>query len=168
MKKTESNSKNRRPAVKPITSLKEFQALVDEPCTAVFEMETASGKQLRSVTVRRITPALAEQARQLERKIQPPWRKEMNGYDEYDPAYLEKRETVSKKVRSLIVYACCAPVSAAKPGLTAVEDIHAFVQGLLAENILNIISLKAQQGGINLDVEVEERANFTSTAGSES
>lgn len=89
----------------------------------------------------------------------------MARYDEFDPGYLEKRETAAKKVRSLVVYACCPSVAAAKPGLTAVDEIHAFVQTILTENILNLLALKAQEGGLNLDVEVEERANFTSTAG---
>ncbi len=146
---------------KPITSLAEFQKLVDSPCEAVFEIETPAGMQLRSLAVRRISPALAEQARQMERKFQPPWKKEMNQYDQLDPKYLEAREGCAKKVRSLIVYSCCAHIAAAKPGLTAIDEIHAFVQTILAENILNLIALKAQEGGLNLDVAVEERANFT-------
>ena len=149
----------------PITSLAEFQALVDSPIRVVFDLQTAAGVELRSVELRRISPGLAEQARQFERKIQPPWKKDMGRYDELDPKYLELRETAAKKVRSLIVYACCPQIAAAKPGLTAIEEIHAFVQGVLSENILNLIAFKAQEGGLNLDVEVEERANFTSTAG---
>lgn len=159
------NQKAAKPAPKPIKSLLEFQTLVDEMCQCVFSLERGDGKkELRSLDIRRISPALAEQARQMERKIQPPWKKEMNNYDNLDPAYLEKRENIAKKVRSLIIYSCCPTVAAAKPGLTAVDDIHQFVQSILAENILNAIAMKAQEGGISLDVEVEERANFTSTA----
>ena len=172
MKKTEKPAAKAaaKPQPKPITSLQEFQALVDQTCTCIFTLETPKGRELRSVPVKRISPALAEQARELERKFQPPWKKEMAQYDQLDPAYLQKREVLAKKVRSLIVYSCCPTIAAAKPGLTALEDIHAFVQTLLAENILSAIAMKAQEGGFSLQVdqEVEERANFISPAGSES
>lgn len=150
-----------------IQSLDELQKLVDAPLLCAFELDG----QLIELDLRRVTPAIEEQRREILRAPQVPWVKERNGtavndYDPMNPAYLKAKDLAERKARALIVYACCPAVAAKKPGLTNPDDILRFVQSILAENILDVIALTALASG--LSVEVAGRANFTSVPGSAS
>jgi hypothetical protein len=150
-------------AVLEITDLKQLQALCDAPLHCEFSLD---GQVIR-VPLRRLTAAIEEQRRDILRSVPPPpYVKERGEYDALNPAYVKAKEVAEKKARSLVVYACCPMVAAQKPGLTAVDDIHRFVQGLLAENLLDVMALTAMASG--LSVEVNRRANFTSPPDSES
>ena len=151
---------------KPITieSLDQLQTLVNETVQCRFHLD---GK-LISVPITRISPAVAEREREIRRMAQPPYKQDRKDYDPLDATYLKKRDEQATRARNFIVYSCCPAVASKKPGLTAPEDIHTFVQGLLTENILNFIALSAQGGGMDLDVEAQKGANFTQAPGSES
>ena len=159
--KTEKQSQAEVRPVLTITSLDQLQALVNETAMCQFELD---GTRI-SVPVNRISPGVAERERAITRTSQPPYKADRKDYDPLDPAYLAARDLAALKARAFIVYACCPAVSAKKPGLTGVDDIFNFVQGLLTENILNLIALSARVGGMNLEREVAG-ANFTLAPGS--
>lgn len=169
MKKTniEHRTPNAEHRIKKITSFDELAGLLAKPVSCVFKLD---GQDIE-IQVNRVTPLLAEQVRKLRRSVTPPFKKDRNppagDYDPLDAKYLEARDAMEIKCRALIVYASCPLVSAKKPGLTNPDDLVAFVQGVLSENMLDLIMLTAQAGGMNLDEEVQRRANFTSTPGSE-
>ena len=146
-----------------IASFDELTARIEKTIPCVFKLDG----ELIEIPVKRISPQLAEQVRKLRRTVTPPFKKDRNpptgDYDPMDPKYLSDRDAMEAKVRALIVYACCPIIAAKKPGLTSHEDMTAFVQGVLGENILDLIMLTAQAGGMNLDEEVQRRANFIST-----
>ncbi|MDE2102858.1 MAG: hypothetical protein KGL39_36780 [Patescibacteria group bacterium] len=151
-----------------IASFDELAAKIEKAIPCVFKLDG----ELIEIPVKRVTPALAERVRKLRRAVLPPYKKERNpaaggDYDPMDPGYLERKDLNEAKVRALIVYTCCPLVAAKKPGLTDEAEMLAFVQGILSENILDLIMLTAQAGGMNLDEEVQRRANFISTPGSE-
>jgi hypothetical protein len=152
-----------------ITSLKQLKDRAEKtiPCTFKFDGD------LLEIPVRRVTPALADRVRKLRRSVTPPFKKERNppvgDYDPLDPKYLEAKEALEVKVRALIVYTCCPIIAEQKPGLTDEAEMVPFVQSVIeSENILDLIMLTAQAGGMNLDEEVQRRANFIFTPGSES
>ena len=146
-----------------ITSLDQLQKLVDAPLVCAF---TLDGQTLE-VPLRRVSPAIEEQRREVLRAVPPPpFDKNRGEYDLLHPAYVRGKEQAEKKARSLIVYACCPAIAESKPGLTAVDDIHKYVQSVLVENVLDVIALTAMASRIS--VEVARRANFTFPPDSES
>jgi hypothetical protein len=146
-----------------IASFDELAARIEKTIPCVFKLDG----ELLEIPVKRVSPALAERVRKLRRAVTPPFKKERNppagDYDPMDAGYLAARDAVETKVRALIVYACCPLIAAKRPGLTDEAQMVEFVQGVLAENILDLIMLTAQAGGMNLDEEVQRRANFIST-----
>jgi len=144
-------------------TLDELQALVDGKINCRFRLD---GREA-NVPVSRISPAVAEKERQIKRAVQPPYKPDRKDYDPLDAKFLADRDLANLKARAFIVYSCCPLVSAKRPGLTSTDDIFAFVQGLLTENILNVIALTAQAGGLDLDVEAQKTANFTPAPGLE-
>ena len=157
MKKTENKTKT----VLTITSLDQLQALVNETVKCQFELDGVS----INLPVNRISPAVAERERAITRSVQPPYKPERKDYDPLAPEYLAARDLATLKARAFIVYSCCPSVCAKKPGLMAVDDIFSFVQGLLTENLLNLIAMSARVGGMNLEREVAG-ANFMPAPGS--
>lgn len=161
MKKTTKPTKvetKSNPKVIEITNIDQLQKLVDEPIYVTFAL---NGNVVR-IKCRRITQALEEQVRKILRKVQPKWNEQKKDYDHTDPGYLELRNEADRRARSFIVYSCCPPIAAKQPGLTNETDIHRFVRELLTENIIELIHLHCQSGGM----ELVERANFTSTPAS--
>jgi hypothetical protein len=150
-----------------IASFAELAARVEKTIPCVFQLDG----ELLEIPVRRVSPALADRVRKLRRSVTPPWNPKINPpHGDYDPLaseYLGKKDAVEAQVRALIVYTCCPVVAEQKPGLLNEADMAAFVQGVLSENILDLIMLTAQAGGMNLDEEVQRRANFSYTPGSE-
>jgi hypothetical protein len=149
-----------------IASFDELTARIEKPLRCVFKLDG----DLIELPVRRLPPLLAERVRRLRRGVTPPFKRERGPNGDYDPMdvkYLEQRDAMEARVRALIVYSCCPLIAGKKPGLTDEGEILAFVQGVLSENILDLIMLTAQAGGLNLDEEVQRRANFISTPGSE-
>jgi hypothetical protein len=59
-------------------------------------------------------------------------------------------------------------VALEKPGLESPVEMEAYVKSIWTENILDLVMVTAQAGGISLDEEVQRRSNFTSTLASES
>ncbi len=151
-----------KPAV--ITSFEQLEKLVASPVICRFEVDG----QIVELPVNRITPQIAERRRTIVRSVQPPFKKERNDYDPLDAKYLQARDQAEMQARALVVYSCCPGIAAKKPGLTNDAQILEFVQSLLTENLLDLIALTAQAGGLNVDLEVARRANFTSTPASES
>jgi len=149
-----------------IASFEDLSARLDKTIPCVFKLDG----ELIEIPVKRVTPALAERVRKLRRSVLPPFKKERNppagDYDPMDPKYLADKDANEAKVRALIVYTCCPLIAAKKPGLTDEAEMLPFVQGVLSENILDLIMLTAQAGGMNLDEEVQRRANFIFTPGS--
>jgi len=156
MKKTTQRTEPK----KVIKSIDELQALVETPVTCTFKL---SGHVVQ-LEVRRVTQDIDERVRILRKKAVPPYIKERNDYDYLNLAYLAARDKNEAMARSLIVYLCCPAVAAKKPGLMKEEDIHAFIKGILTENIVEIIAATASAG----EMEVVPLANFISTAASES
>ena len=149
-----------------IASFDELTARIEKIIPCVFKLDD----ELIEIPVKRLSPLQAERVRKLRRSVTPPFKKDRNppvgDYDPMDPKYLEAKDTLDVKVRAFIVYSCCPLIAAKKPGLTDESEMVAFVQGILSENVLDLIMLTAQAGGLNLDEEVQRRANFTSTPGS--
>ncbi|MGA3265479.1 MAG: hypothetical protein ABSE16_01500 [Verrucomicrobiota bacterium] len=152
---------------KPITNLQDVLALIAEPLECRFKLADGTG-QFHPVTLKvtRAMPSLLEKRRELQRGPVPPWAKERNDYDTLNPAYLKARDAATLQARSLTAYMCCPEVSAMKPGLLQVAEIHQFVSGMLPEPIQELIELTALTGG--MDLEPEKRANFTLPGVSES
>ena len=158
-------SKSNQTKIVKIASFDELATRMDKTIPCVFKLDGS----LIEIPVKRMSPGLAERVRKLRRSVTPPFKKERNppagDYDPMDAKYLESKDAVETKVRALIVYACCPLIAAKKPGLTDEAEMAVFVQGVLSENILDLIMLTAQAGGLNLDEEVQRLANFTSTSG---
>lgn len=140
----------------------ELTALIGTPVNCRFKLDS----RIINVPVQRMSAATAEEVRKLRRQAQPPWNDARKDYDVMSQNYLATRDKNEKKARALIVYTHCPAVAAKKPGLTNQDEIFGFVQGLFAENVLEILSLTIQGGG--LEVDLEERTNFISPPGSES
>jgi hypothetical protein len=160
MKKPNNNPKPQK--MTSITSLQQLQTLVDSPLTCTFLLDS----QPVEVKLKRVTAAIEEQRRAILRPIQPPWDDVRKEFNILAPKYLAAKEEAEKKARSLVVYTCCPIVAEQKPGLTTIEDIHKFVQSVLAEQLLELIAQTALSNGLQL--EVQRLANFTHTPGSES
>jgi hypothetical protein len=157
MKKTDNKTKPT-----PITSLKEMLGLLETPVQARFNLD---GRECQ-VQVKRALPGVMEKRRALLRAPQPPYVKDWGRHDDLNPQYLQRRDEAILQARSLTVYLCCPEIAALKPGLTDPAGIHAALIALFPESILELIELSALAGG--LDVDVQERANFTSGAPLES
>ena len=170
MNKSENKNVFAPPPRVVVTDFAQLNALFTKPVPCVFYLD---GQEIE-LPVQRISPGLAEQVRKLRRTVMPPFRKDRNppagDYDQMDPKYLAERDAVELKIRALIVYASCPILSSQKPGLTVPDEMLSFVQGLLSENVLDLIMLTAQAGGMHLasDEEVQRRANFTYTPDSAS
>lgn len=146
-----------------ITSAEQMSSLLKEELFAHFFWRGRSVK----VPITPMSPKTSDAVRELNRKALPPFKRDrgaQGAYDDYDPAYLKAREENIRKARSLAIYTHCPVVAQIKAGLVNVDEIHAFVQTLWTENILEIISLKIQEGGLSL----EPRVDFTSAGGLES
>jgi hypothetical protein len=143
-----------------VTSAEQLQALCRKPIVCTFRID----RQAVSVEVQRLSPQAEEAVRAIRREAQPPWNKEQGDYNRLDPKFLNARDNLERIARSLTIYSGCPMVSAGKPGLTNRNDIHAYVQTLFSDTILEIIFLTISGGGI----ELEDRANFISTPGLES
>jgi hypothetical protein len=163
MKKIKMKNEKIKTVTVKIASFDELAARIEKPIPCVLKLDG----DLIQFDVRRQSPALAERVRKLRRSVTPPFKKERNppqgDYDPMDPGYLEKRDALELKVRALVVYTCCPIIAARKPGLTDEAEMRGTV---LSENMLDLIMLTAQAGGVNLDEEVQRRANFISTPGS--
>ena len=158
--KTKPESKSTEPIV--IATLDQLQALVDAPVYCDFALDG----QLIRVPCKRASQDVEEQIRSIEREAQPkfdPKRGPNGDYDYSAPDYLAKRDKNAKVARALRVYTCCPAVAAQKPGLTDREQIYQYVKSILSENILELIALTTQGGGVGL----VEKVNFTSPAGLE-
>lgn len=168
--KSMSNKKTEKKKIDAtkITSFADLKGRLEKPVSCYFKLDG----ELLELPLRRVPPKLAESIRTMRRNVVPPFRKDRNppngDYDPMDPEYLRKRDEVEGRVRSLIVYTCCPYLAQEKPGLTSPEEIDAFVKSVWTENILDLIMITAQAGGMNLEEEVQRRANFTFTPGSES
>jgi hypothetical protein len=159
MKKTKENvSKLAMPL--RVEHLDQLQSLVDKPVFCQFTLDA----QEIELPCKRLTAEMDEEVRKLKRLAQPPFLKDRNDYDYTNAAYLKTRDENDRKARSLLVYWGCPAVAAKKPGLTNQEEIHKFVRSILAENILEMIALTVQAGGM----EVTQRVNFISPGNSES
>ena len=147
--------KNKNENGKPVLmkSLDELQKLVEAPIKCQFKLDG----QLLVIDVKRMTPAIAERKRAIERSVQPPFKKERNDYDPLDPDYLKKRDAAEDKARCVVVYFCC-PIVQAKKACATDEEITALVQGMLTRNLQDLIALTAEAGGLQ---RVTEAANFT-------
>jgi hypothetical protein len=156
MKKDQSKDKDG--AVR-IESLKQLQERCEQPVICRFRLDD----QELEVPCRRLTPKLQEQVREVLREAVPKWKADRKDYDALDPDYLAKRDRNAKVARALVIYNGCPLVAQARPGLLDRMTIYEYVQGLFAENILEMLALTIESGGL----ELMERANFTSTAGLE-
>jgi len=116
-----------------------------------------------SLDVQRLSPQAEDAVRAIRRESQPPWNKDQGDYNRLDSKYLAARDTLERIARSVTIYSGCPLVAAGKPGLTQRNEIHAHVQTLFSDTILEIIFLTISGGGI----ELEDRANFISTPGLE-
>jgi hypothetical protein len=143
-----------------IESLDQLQALIDAPLWCEFRLD---GQSVR-VACKRVTQIVDEQVRELRRTAQPPYKAERKDYDYTDTNYLKARDQNEKTARSLVVYCGCPTVAQKNPGLTDPKAIHTFVRTVLTENIVELICLTIQAGGM----ELVDRANFTSTSALES
>jgi hypothetical protein len=162
MKQKENQRRLTPAATKPllVEHLDQLQALVDRPVMCRFALD----QQEVELPCKRLTAEMDEVVRGLKRQAQPPFIKDRGDYDYTNQAYLKLREENERKARSLLVYWGCPAVAAKKPGLTNQEEIHKFVREILAENILEMISLTVQGGGLD----VTQRVNFTSPGNLES
>jgi len=146
-----------------IDSIDQLTALLSDRIDCQFAYK---GTVIR-IPVTALSASTAEKVRALRRAAVPPFKRERGpngGYDDYDAVYTKSREDNEKKARALIVYTHCPAVAKGKPGLTDTNEIFAYVQGLWSENILEIISLTIQGGGLSTDL--EERVDFTLAGGS--
>lgn len=162
MKKKDETSEQRPVLI--VENIDDLQAIVGAPMIVPFLIDNREVH----LSVRRATPAMLETYREIVRKVQPPFNKERKDYDPLDAKYLSDRDAAMKKARNYLVYSCCPAVAAKKPGLTSPDEISAFVQSILTDNLHELIASMAQAGGLNLDLEVQKGANFTSPPGSES
>lgn len=154
-------SQKTKPAVVVvIDSVEKLKALCDKEIVCKFTLDGSSVE----LPVRRLNAAEEEPIRSITRAVQPPFKKELNNYDQLDSKYQAAIDRAEKTARAMTVYMGCPTIAAMKAGLTRQEDVYAFVQALFPENILEIIYLTIRAGGISL----EERVNFTSPQGSES
>jgi hypothetical protein len=150
-----------------IKSFADLKGRLEKPVNCYFRLDS----ELVSLPVKRVSPRLAERIRQMRRSVTPTWKKERGpsgDYDPMDPAYLKLRDEIEAQVRALIVYTCCPFVAQEKAGLENPVEIEVFVKSIWTENILDLVMVTAQAGGISLDEEVQRRGNFTSTPGLES
>jgi hypothetical protein len=146
-----------------IESVDQLQTMVDAPVYCTFSLD---GTTVR-VPCKRVSQDLDEEVRRIRREAQPPFLKERGTSGDYDytnAAYLAKRDRNEKVARAVLVYSGCPAIAAKKPGLRNAEEIYQFVKGVWTENILELIALTIQAGGM----ELVDRANFTSTSASES
>jgi hypothetical protein len=141
-----------------IDSADQLQALVAQPVICRFMLD----EQVIEVPVTRLSAATAERVRALRRAAQPEWVKERNDYDHTGAKYLAARDQNERIARAVMIYCHCPAVAAQKPALQDNAAILAHVQSLFSENILDVIAIAIQGGGLDL----EERINFTSTHGS--
>lgn len=145
-----------------ITSFSDLKIRLDKPVSCYFRLDG----QLLELPLKRVSPSLAETIRRMRRSVMPPLKDPRNPQGEYDPLnpeYLRKRDDIEAKVRALIVYTCCPLVAQEQPGLTTPEEMDAFIKTIWTENILDLIMITAQAGGMNMEEEVQRRANFIST-----
>jgi hypothetical protein len=162
--KKKMETQNQKAEIRKVTTVAELAAVLDAPLRCRFAIDG----QVLEVPVQRMSARTAEQVRELLRKAKPPFNKALGDRGDYDltsEPYQKERDDNLKRARSLMIYAHCPLVAANKPGLTALADIHNYVQGLFTESVLEVISIAIQGGGLE---EVEERVNFTSAPGSES
>lgn len=168
-------------AIKPlrITSVTQLEEIIRKPIILPFGW---SG-QACEIELLPLTPSQSEQVDKVMLELAlPPYKPvpgannrpmQRNGetvmdYDYNDRGWQEKRAQLTKEQRSLRIYLGCPAIRAAKPGLTNRTEIHEFIfggekgGGLFTENILELISLNLQVGGL----EAAERVNFTTASGS--
>jgi len=145
-----------------ITDFDQLTALTDKPVICRFELDGATIE----LPCKRLSDVVQEEVYALHRKATPPWDKSLGpagDYNHYAQNYLKARADNANRARALIIYTGCPAIAAKKPGLTDIEAVYGFVRGLLPENILEIIALTIQKGGVDL----RQRADFTSTPDSE-
>lgn len=146
-----------------ITNLKDLKEALDAPLKIEFKL---NGTDV-ALRVLRCSYAVDEQRRAVLRSVTPPFDKARGPVGDYDymaATYRAACALAEDQARSLVVYHCCPDVAAEQPGLTDPAQIHSFVKGQLPPPLLEMISLTAMAGG----VEVNERANFIYTPASES
>lgn len=141
-----------------IKSAAQLNAMIRQPFIIAFGIDGAAVE----LEVTRLTPAEESKLAEVMQEVAvPPYSDKLKDHDFQDAGWLAKREHLKRVVRSLRIYAGCAAVREDRPGMTNRDEIHAYVQGLWTEQILELINLSVQAGGL----EVAERANFTSAAG---
>lgn len=157
-KKTETENK--------ITTLAGLEGALQQEMVCRFHLDV--GEQQVEIKVKPISPALQERVRAITRAVVPPYIPARKDYDPLDAKYQEERDKAQLTARAVIVYFCCPEVNAKKAGLQTNQQIYEFVQSLLTENILDLLALTAQKGGLGSVREVKEGANFTFTPALES
>ena len=156
--KNMKEKKNTRPQPTVLKSLDALTGLVDSPIRCVFTID----RRPVEIEVKRMTAAIAERKRKIERAVQPPYKPERKDYDPLDPKYLDAREAAEAKAQAVVVYFCC-PIVQAKKACATDEEIAAFVATVLPPNLQQIIALTAQGGGLGM----EDAANFITPPASE-
>lgn len=154
--KTKADAEAKGQKVTKIKDFAELMMLVDEPILCHFQLDD----KVIEIPVGRMSATTTEKVRSLRRAPRPPYRADIKDFDITDPKYREATDQAEKKARSLIIYSHCPMISKQKSGLTDIEQIHLFVNGLLSEHVLEIISLTIQAGGVQRVEKVEEIANF--------
>jgi hypothetical protein len=145
------------------------------PKVAILSLEQMSGVlgaklsipiQLDGVVyvmeARRLNSSERARITEIERKPVPPAVPGKPGtYDWEAPKYRDEVMRARRLGRSLAIYMACAWVAEGKPGLLNPEDIMAFVESKLCENVQEVL-----HAGIMLEgVKVVDLANFTSASG---
>jgi hypothetical protein len=143
-----------------VGSLKQLQALLEPliPCPISIDGVPVE------LQVKRLGGEVAERARAIVRKVQPPYNQARKDYEVLDPKYVEASEKAQDMARAVVVYYCC-PVIAEGKACASDAEILAYVNSVLPVNLQRIIEATAELAGLR---RVVEAANFTSPAGSES
>ena len=149
------------PAVLRILTLDRLQELVDRPMVARFILDG----QAVEVPVHRLKPAQQELVDRIydfsegrSRELRPPKVPGRDDYDTADPKYLERLAELRRCARAMAIYLGCEAVRVGRPDLADRDQIRTYVDGILTEQILDLLHLTIMSSGLN----VAEAANFTS------
>jgi hypothetical protein len=149
--------------INSMTALKQHLQLIG--CRIAIEDQSGKTSVLE-IPCERLRAKVKEQADDLVLAVVPPWDHKLKQYDQFELEYRKKMALAQKQARALIVYSHCPLIAKEKAGLTDPHEIYEFVQGLLAEQVIEALALRIEGSGLRIMREVEGRANFTSTPGS--
>jgi hypothetical protein len=145
------------PKLTVVTSLEQLQKECERNLKIEFDYD---GKKFQ-MEARRLTPAQDAKLAEILDLIVPPMirgkQMEDDRPDVTNLEFIQKKNQAAIIARALALYWCVPVFGAEKPGLEKREEIVAFIQSKLNDQILNILYNAIRQGGVT----IAELVNFT-------